>query len=105
MCPLDGIIKAVRDGTYMFSEEHYWENLVKDPTRPLPTSVIASIGNDDPEIIEDYPDDVRGACCLVLGVNGDALQVHSVVSYTHDPIKIVTAYHPDDRFIDGRIRR
>lgn len=102
--PLDSIIQSVRDGAYMI-REHYWEKVVEDPQRPLPTAVIASIGNDDPEIIENYPTDVRGASCLILGVNGSELQIHSVVSYTYDPIRIVTAYYPDDRFIDGRIRR
>jgi len=103
--PLDSIIQAIRGEAYRFSVSHYWKQVVEDPPRPLPTAVIASIGNNDPEIVEDYPRDVRGASCLILGVNGYGNQIHSVIGYKYDPIRIITAYYPNDRFIDGRIRR
>ena len=103
--PLDEIVQAVRSRDYILSV-HYWEERVKDVTRPSSTAIIESIGNDEPEIIESYDDDPRGASCLLLGVNGQGRQIHSVLGYEFYPIKIVTAYHPsDDMWIDGRIRR
>ena len=102
---LNKIVRAIRGRQYIF-KVHIWENLVKDMTRPLPTAIIASIGDNDPEIIEHYVDDPRGSSCLILGVNGQGNQIHTVVSYKHTPMKIITAYHPsDDLWIDGRIRK
>ena len=103
--PLDSIVQAVRGGAYKFDVRHYWEQVVKNPPRPLPTAVIKSIGEDDPEIVENYPCDSRGASCLILGVNGHGNQIHSVVGYKYDKKRIITAYYPDDRFLDGRERR
>lgn len=102
--PLTSIVQAIKDRAYIV-RKHYWEQFVNEPPRPLPSAIVASIGNDEPEIIENYPDDTRGASCLVLGVNGHGRQIHTVIGYACDPIRIVTAYYPDDRFVDGRIRR
>ena len=103
--PLDGIVQAVRSREYILSL-HYWEERVKDVTRPSRTAIIESIGNDKPEIIESYDDDPRGASCLLLGVNGRGRQIHSVLGYKSYPIKIITAYRPaDDIWINGRTRR
>ena len=103
--PLDSIVQAVRDRSYVVSL-HYWEERVKEVTRPFPSAIITSIGNNEPEIIESYDNDPRGACCLILGTNGQGRQIHSVVGYESHPMKIVTAYHPsDDIWVDGRTRR
>ena len=103
--PLDEIVQAVRSRDYILSL-HYWEERVKDVTRPSRTAIIKSIGNDEPEIIESYGDDPRGASCLLLGVNGQGRQIHSVLNYESYPMKIVTAYRPADYiWINGRIRR
>lgn len=52
-----------------------------------------AIGNDEPEILEDYPDDPRGHSCLIRGEAG-GLVVHAVCKPT-DPVFIVSCYHPD----------
>jgi len=102
--PLDSIVQAVRNRAYVMSY-HCWTEFVRDMTRPAPSAIIASIGNDEPEIIEECPDDPRGACCLLLGINRHRRQVHTVVGYERHPMKIITAYHPtDDEWIDGRRR-
>ena len=102
---LDTIIKCIQNREYMVSL-HYWNNLLKDSTRPLPSAIIASIGDDKPEIIEDYPEDSRGACCLVLGFDKQGKGIHTVIGYDRDPIKIVTAYHPSySDWINYRTRR
>jgi len=56
------------------------------------------------EIVEDYPDDPRGASCLMLGWSGDS-PIHVVVAYPPEVV-VITAYSPDpDRWIDARHRR
>jgi len=50
--------------------------------------------SDGVEVIEDYPDDPRGASCLVLGVTGPGRPLH--VHCTHPPgLAVITAYQPD----------
>ena len=50
--------------------------------------------NDGVEVIEDYPDDPRGASSLVLGVTGRGRPLH--VHCTHPPgLVVITAYEPD----------
>ena len=102
---LNRIVKAIQDRNYEMSI-HYWESVVSDPTRPKPSAIIASIGGNDPKVIEHYPDDPRGASCLLLGLNGQGVQIHSVIGYKRSPMKIITAYHPsNDIWINGKIRR
>ena len=50
------------------------------------------------EIIENYPDDSRGASCLVLGFCG-AKPVHAVCTIKTDPeeLLLITIYDPSKR--------
>jgi hypothetical protein len=47
------------------------------------------------DIIEDYPDDPRGASCLVLGFCGDR-PIHAVCTIKVDPeeLLLITVYDP-----------
>lgn len=47
------------------------------------------------EIIEDYPDDPRGASCLVLGFSGQR-PIHAVCTIKTDPeeLFLITIYDP-----------
>jgi len=57
------------------------------------------------EIIEDYPDDPRGASCLILGVTEAGRAIHVVVSYPPH-VAVITVYTPDpERWADNRMRR
>jgi hypothetical protein len=56
----------------------------------------------DSEIVEDYPEHSRGACCLILGWAGGRA-IHAVVSYPPNVV-VITAYVPDDRWNDYRRR-
>ena len=59
------------------------------------------------EIIEDYPEDVRGHSCLMLG-RGDANRpIHVVCAHKEDYLAIITAYIPgDNEWIDDfKMRR
>jgi hypothetical protein len=46
-------------------------------------------------LVEDYPEDVRGHSCLVLGIGAGARPVHVVCSPKDDYLAIITAYIPD----------
>jgi hypothetical protein len=52
----------------------------------------------DCEIIENYPDDPRGASCLVLGFCGSK-PVHAVCAIKSDPeeLLLITVYDPSKR--------
>lgn len=57
------------------------------------------------EVLENYPDDPRGASCLILSWLPDLRPVHAVVS--HPPlVAVITVYVPDSgRWVDHRTRR
>lgn len=46
------------------------------------------------ELIEAYPEDVRGHSCLILGYGMDRTPIHVVCSPKGDYIAIITAYLP-----------
>ena len=47
------------------------------------------------ELIEDYPDDVRGHSCLLLGYGIESRVIHVVCSPKKDYLAIITAYLPN----------
>lgn len=59
------------------------------------------------EVIEDYPEDVRGHSCLLLGTGDSARPIHVVCAPKEDYLAIITAYIPDEtEWADGfRARR
>ena len=59
------------------------------------------------EVIEDYPEDVRGHGCLLRGEITSGRIVHVVCSPKEDYLAIITAYLPDAAEWDepGRQRR
>ncbi len=50
------------------------------------------------KVIEDYPDDPRGASCLVLGFSGSK-PIHAVCTTKTDPeeLLLITVYDPSKR--------
>lgn len=47
------------------------------------------------EIIEGYPEDVRGHSCLMLGCGEESNRpIHIVCAYKEDYLAIITAYIP-----------
>jgi len=47
------------------------------------------------ELIEDYPEDVRGHSCLIFGFGKSDRPIHVVCSPKEDYLAIITAYLPD----------
>lgn len=62
---------------------------------------------DELQIIEDYPNDPRGASFLVLGYTSENLPIHFVMSLAiADVLVIITLYRPDiEIWIDFKIRK
>lgn len=46
-------------------------------------------------IIEDYPEDIRGHSCLILGYGSEDRPIHIVCSPKDEYLAIITAYSPD----------
>ena len=46
------------------------------------------------ELIEDYPEDVRGHSCLLLWRVDDSRFIHVVCSPKHEYLAVITAYVP-----------
>ena len=55
-------------------------------------------------IIETYEEDAPCPSVLILGYL-QGLVIHIVIACCEDHIKIVTVYHPDDRWINNQLRR
>ena len=59
----------------------------------------------DGEVVEDYPEDVRGHSCLLLGYGTDARPIHVVCAPKEDYLAIITAYLPDEMEWSDDLRR
>jgi hypothetical protein len=49
------------------------------------------------EIVEDYPEDVRGHSCLIFGTGNRKRPIHVVCSPKDEFLAIITVYVPDER--------
>ncbi|MDP1715758.1 MAG: DUF4258 domain-containing protein [Anaerolineales bacterium] len=88
---LDMISECFRIGRYSITS-HGFQELDNDHITII--KLETAIGHDSPEIIEDYPDDPRGASCLVLGWFEPDLPIHVCVGISSDMPEIITAYRP-----------
>lgn len=46
------------------------------------------------EILEDYPDEPRGACCLLNGKTGTGRPLHLVCTTAQPVLVVITVYEP-----------
>jgi hypothetical protein len=74
------------------------------PDRMIGASEVRAV-IDGGEIIEDYPEDVRGHSCLMLGLGSGNRPVHVVCSPKEDYLAVITAYLPDPEEWTGDFRR
>ena len=65
------------------------------PDRMISTSDIRKVLQEG-EIIEDYPEDVRGHSCLMLGIGADDRPIHIVCTPKDEYLVVITAYIPDE---------
>jgi hypothetical protein len=63
------------------------------PERMITTKEVETVITTG-ELIEDYPDDVRGHSCLFLGYGIEGRVIHVVCSPKEDYLAIITAYLP-----------
>lgn len=73
------------------------------PDRMITTADIRTV-IEAGEVIEDYPDDVRGPSCLMLGF-ADERPVHVVCAPKDDYLAIITAYLPSDQEWESGYRK
>lgn len=64
------------------------------PDRLITTSEIHR-AIESGEVLEDYPEDVRGHSCLILGKGFDNRPIHIVCSPKDEYLALITAYLPD----------
>ena len=59
------------------------------------------------EVIEDYPEDVRGHSCLMLGSGLNGRPIHVVCAPKNEYLAVITVYLPNERrwAADWRTRR
>ena len=58
------------------------------------------------EVIESYPEDVRGKSCLVLGFTKGGSPLHLVCGLWAEELIIITVYRPDhEQWVNWRLRR
>ena len=46
------------------------------------------------QILENYPEHLRGACCLIGGLTQRGRNIHIVCTTTLQPVIIITVYEP-----------
>ena len=64
------------------------------PDRMITTEEVEHVVTNG-EMIEDYPEDVRGHSCLLLGFGEDGRAVHVVCAPKEQFLAIITAYLPE----------
>ena len=57
-----------------------------------PEDIRQALGNR--QIIEDYPEHRRGACCLICGDTNARRPLHIVCTSKRKPVLIITVYEP-----------
>ena len=75
----------------------YLPHAVRQMSRPDRMILVAEVRNvvKRGELVEDYPEDVRGRSCLLLGYKLDDTPIHVVCSPKEDYLAVITAYIPN----------
>jgi len=64
------------------------------PDRMITTAEVETVVTKG-ELVEDYPEDIRGHSCLLLDFGEGGRPIHVVCSPKDDYLAIITAYLPD----------
>ena len=99
---MDEIVRVFEEGRDLLTD-HVLEQMLE---RDINVSDLRSaITADDPEIIEDYPDDDPLPSCLIICTGAGGTTYHVVCSRPPD-VWVITAYEPDTiRWSPDRRRR
>jgi len=94
---IETIRRKVRAGKYIVSFTHTEKvRLRKIDAEEIEEAIYEGT------IIEPYPDDPRGASCLILGFASGDRPLHVICGkIEEDEILIITAYEPDPREWEG----
>ncbi len=70
---------------------------IRQMARPSPMITTTEVGAvvTGGELVEDYPEDVRGRGCLLLGFGEQGRPIHVVCAPKTEYLAIITAYLPD----------
>ena len=98
---LSELRQVFRAGDYLVSR-HFLTRLRERGIKLI--DVADAIREDAPEVIEDYPDDARGASCLILCEAVDGTRYHVQCGYPPDAW-LITVYVPDPRLWSRDLRR
>lgn len=97
------IKELVKNGNYRLT---FHAEIERDADCISIVELEEALTHENYEIIEDYPNDPRGHCFLLLGFTTQRLPIHAVCSIHEDTLVIITVYKPDsDLWIDWKIRK
>lgn len=91
---LAGILSRVRNSAAQ--RVLYLPHAIRQMARPdrlISVSEVRSVVTSG-DVIEDYPEDIRGHSCLMLGFGEGGRPIHVVSSPKSDFLAIITAYVP-----------
>ena len=89
---IDAISERFRHFEYTVSDHAVLEMSYDEVTIEM---LQEAIGDGAAEIIEDYPNDPRGASCLILTWLSPQEPVHAVLAYWTEYPRLITVYRPD----------
>ena len=72
---------------------HYTDQFLARPT-PSEMEIRFLLCDDDPQVIEDYPQHPRGSSCLVWGVTNHSDRIGHVQCSNPPDALVITAYFP-----------
>ena len=88
------LCSAAADDSLIYSN-HYIQQQLKRPT-PSKAHIKFMLCRDSPEVIEDYPNEGRGSCCLIWGIADHNGRIGHVVCANPPEPKVITAYFPEE---------
>ena len=90
--PIDlaALRRAVSANQYAFSEHALQRGSERAIHKPEIEEALLNA-----EVIEDYPEDKRGASCLLLGRSSSGRALHIQVGYAYPVFRIITFYEPE----------
>ncbi|HWR58729.1 MAG TPA: DUF4258 domain-containing protein [Thermodesulfovibrionales bacterium] len=93
----------IKAGNYRMT---FHAEIERDADRISMGEMEEAFGGGKSELIEDYPEDLRGHSFLLLGFTVNEQPIHAVCSFHENILVIITVYRPDpDLWMDWRIRR